>query len=170
MRRTLCVVVPFCWSESEATNGGPYRDVQNSSQSGQLAGKFPGKWDKLSSLIETIRFPVLGQVAPSTIGNSTSGQTVHQALKDLLKVKGIGLKKERLEKFLKVVDQVAPWFSVSGLLTGLRWEKLGKDLKFAEEQGVLAKGVLPVWKRIRNCIEDKERCGAELQKGNEALN
>ena len=112
----------------------------------------------------------MGQVAPSTMGNSTSGQTVHQALKDLLKVKGIGLKKETLENFLKAVDQVTPWFSVSGHLTGPSWEKLGKDLKFAEEQGVLAKGVLPVWKLIRNCIEDKERCGAELQKGNEALN
>ena len=85
-------------------------------------------------------------------------------------MKGIGLKKEALENFLKVVDQVAPWFSVSGHLTGLRWEKLGKDLKFAEEQGVLAKGVLPVWKLIWDCIKDKERCGAELQKGNEALN
>ena len=112
----------------------------------------------------------MGQVAPSTMGNSTSGQTVHQALKDLLKVKGIGLKKETLENFLKAVDQVAPWFSVSGLLTGLRWEKLGKDLKFAEEQGILTKGVLPVWKLVRNCIEYKERCGMELQKGNEALN
>ena len=67
--------------------------IQNSSQSGQLAGKFPGKWDKLSSRIETIRLLVLGQVAPSTMGNSTSGQTVRQALKDLLKVKGIRLKK-----------------------------------------------------------------------------
>jgi hypothetical protein len=117
-----------------------------------------------------IRFPVLGQVAPSTMGNSTSGQTVRQALKDLLKVKGIRLKKEILENFLKAVDQIAPWFSVSGHLTGLSWEKLGKNLKLAEEQGVLAKGVLPVWKLIRNCIEDKERCGVELQKGNEALN
>ena len=103
-----------------------------------------------------IRFPVLGQVAPSTMGNSTSGQTVRQALKDLLKVKGIGLKKETLENFLKAVDQMAPWFPVSGHLTGPSWEKLGKDLKFAEEQGVLTKGVLPVWKLIRNFIEDKE--------------
>jgi hypothetical protein len=126
------------------TNGGLYGDVQNSSQSGQLAGKFPGKRDNLSSQIETIRFLVLGQVAPSTMGNSTSDQTVHQALKDLLKVKGIRLEKEALENFLKAVDQVAPWFSVSGHLTGPSWEKLGKDLKFAEEQGILTKGVLPV--------------------------
>ena len=68
------------------------------------------------------------------------------------------------------MDQVAPWFPISGHLTGLSWEKLGKDLKFAEEQGVLTKGVLPVWKLVRNCIKDKERYGAELQKGNEALN
>jgi hypothetical protein len=78
--------------------------VQNSSQLEQLAGKFPGKWDELSSRIETIRFPVLGQVAQSTMGNSTSVQTVRQALKDLMKVKGIGLKKETLENFLKAVN------------------------------------------------------------------
>ena len=104
------------------------------------------------------------------MGNTTSGQSVHQALKDLLKEKGIGLKKETLENFLKAVDQVAPWFPVSGHLTGPSWEKLGKDLKFAEEQGVLVKGVLPVWKLVCNCIKDMEKCGAELQKGNEALN
>ena len=69
-----------------------------------------------------------------------------------------------------MVDQVAPWFPVSGHLTGPSWEKLGKDLKFSEERGILAKGALPVWKLVCNCIEDKERCGAELQKGNEALN
>ena len=65
---------------------------------------------------------------------------------------------------------MAPWFPVSGHLTGPSQEKLGKEVKFAEEQGILAKSVLPVWKLVRNCIEDKERCGAELQKGNEALN
>ena len=104
------------------------------------------------------------------MGNTTSGHSVCQALKDLLKVKGIGLKKETLGLFLNVADQVAPWFPVSGHLTGLSWEKLGKDLKFVGEWGILTEGVLPVWKLVRNCIEDKERCGAELQKGNEALN
>ena len=43
-------------------------------------------------------------------------------------------------------------------------------LEVAEEQTVLLKGVLLVWKLVRNCIEDRERCGAELQRGNEALN
>ena len=87
-----------------------------------------------------------------------------------MKVKGIGLKKETLENFLKAVDQVVPWFPVSAHLTGPSWEKLGKDLKFAEEQGVLVKMVLPVWKLVCNCIKDREKCGAELQKENEALN
>ena len=104
------------------------------------------------------------------MGNTISGHSVCQALKDLLKVKGIGPKRETLENFLKAVDQVAPWFPVSGHLTRPSQEKLGKEVKFAEEQGILAKSVLPVWKLVRNCIEDKERCGAELQKGNEALN
>ena len=58
----------------------------------------------------------------------------------MLKVKGIELKKETLENFLKAVDQVAPWFPVSGHLTGPSWEKLGKDLKFAVEHGVLSRG------------------------------
>jgi hypothetical protein len=44
-------------------------------------------------------------------------------------------------------------------------------LKFAEEQVILlAKRVLQVWKLVCNFIEDKKRCRAELQKGNEALN
>jgi hypothetical protein len=97
------------------------------------------------------------------MGNTTSGQSILQALKDLLKVKGIRLKKETLENFLKAVDQVASWFPVSGHLIGPSWEKLGKDLKFVEEQGVLVKGVLLVWKLVGNCIKDREKCGAELQ-------
>lgn len=97
----------------------------------------------------------MGQVAPSTMGNSTSAQIVRQALKDLLKVKGIGLKKETVENFLKAVDQVAPWFPVTGHLTMPSWEKLGKDLRFAKEQGVLPKGVLPVWKLVKNCTGDE---------------
>ena len=42
------------------------------------------------------------------MGNTISGHSVLQALKDLLKVKGIGLKKETLGLFLNVADQVAP--------------------------------------------------------------
>lgn len=28
---------------------------------------------------------------------------------------------------------------------------------------------MPVWKLVKNCIGDEERCGAELKKGNEAI-
>lgn len=47
--------------------------------------------------------------------------------------------------------------------------KIGKALRFAEEQGVLSKRVMLVWKLVKNCIGDEERCGAELKKGNEAI-
>lgn len=104
------------------------------------------------------------------MGNSTSAQTVCQALKYLLKLKGIRLKKEIVENFLKAVDQISPWFLVTGHLTMPIWKKLGKDLRFAKEQGVLPKGVLPVWKLVKNCIGDEERCGVELHKVNEGLN
>ena len=60
------------------------------------------------------------------MGNTISGHSVCQALKDLLKVKGIGLKKETLENFLKAVDQVAPWFPESG---HLNQTKLGEVRK-----------------------------------------
>jgi hypothetical protein len=52
------------------------------------------------------------------MGNTISVHSVRQALKDLLKVKRIGLKMETLENFLKAVDQVAPRFPVSGHLMG----------------------------------------------------
>ena len=63
-----------------------------------------------------------------------------------------------------------PWEQVKVHGFGTSCTKHHGDLRFAEEQGFLPKGVLPVWKLVRNCIEDRERCGAELQRGNEALN
>ena len=117
--------------------------VQNSSRSGRLVGKLPGKWDnqgsqfetiklpgkgdEKGSRFETIKFPVQEQVAPSTMGN-TSVHIVHQALKNLLKVKGIVLRKKTVENFLKAVDQVAPWFLVSGHLTMSSWKKNSKGI------------------------------------------
>jgi hypothetical protein len=66
--------------------------------------------------------------------------------------------------------KVKPWGQVKVHGFGTSCTKHHWDLRFAEEQGVLPKGVLLVWKLVRNCIEDRERCGAELQRGNEALN
>ena len=64
------------------------------------------------------------------------------ALQELLNSKGLKLKKGTLERFLGEVDLVAPWFVVSGNLTMASWEKLGKDLDFAWEQGPLAPGTV----------------------------
>ena len=63
-----------------------------------------------------------------------------------------------------------PWGQVKVHGFGTSCTKHHGDLRFAEEQRVLLKGVLPVWKLVRNCIEDRETCGAELQRGNEVLN
>ncbi|KAL6039592.1 hypothetical protein STEG23_002399 [Scotinomys teguina] len=47
------------------------------------------------------------------------------------------IKKSTLERFLEECDTVAPWFAVSGSLTVSSWEKLGRNLDFAAEQGTL---------------------------------
>jgi hypothetical protein len=74
-------------------------------------------------------------------------------------------KKERKRK-----DKVPTLGQVKVYGLGTSCTKHHWDLRFAEEQRVLPKGVLSVWRLVRNCIEDRERCGTELQRGNEALN
>ncbi|KAL6083361.1 hypothetical protein STEG23_036931 [Scotinomys teguina] len=82
---------------------------------------------------------------------------IFQALQELLQAKKFKIKKSTLERFLEECDSVAPWFAVSGNLTVPSWEKLGRDLDFAYEQGTLRAGVRPVWKLVRGCLED-QRC------------
>ena len=52
--------------------------------------------------------------------------------------------------------KVKPWGQVKVHGFGTSCTKHHGDLRFAEEQGVLPKGVLLVWKLVRNCIEDKD--------------
>ena len=103
------------------------------------------------------------------MGNSNSMQPLRDALKELLKVKGIGIKTQTLDEFLGAVDEIMPWFLVTGNLTPLCWGKLGGDLMFAEEQGILQRGVVPIWKLIGNCLGDEGSCAAEIKKGEELL-
>ena len=49
------------------------------------------------------------------------------------------------------------------------WEKLGKDLDFAWEQGTLRPGVHPVWCLVRSCLEDQKCFQANIEKGQAAL-
>ena len=73
-------------------------------------------------------------------------------------IKGLKLKKSTLERFLREVETVAPWFAISGNVTTSCWDKLGKDLDFASTQGTLKSGTKPIWKLVCSCIEDQKCC------------
>ncbi|KAG3274203.1 hypothetical protein H1C71_019758, partial [Ictidomys tridecemlineatus] len=90
------------------------------------------------------------------------------ALDGLLRSKGLEVKRSTLERFLQRVDTAAPWFAFWGSLTTPSWDKLGKDLDFAREQGMLEGGVIPLWKMVRSCLTDG-RCQEALVKGQEVL-
>ena len=90
------------------------------------------------------------------------------ALNELLRSKKLKIKRSILERFLNVCNTVAPWFAVSGSLSMSSWEKLGRDLDFAFEQGTLKSGVRPVWKLVRGCLED-QRCSEAVENGQAAL-
>ncbi|XP_031215363.1 endogenous retrovirus group K member 7 Gag polyprotein-like [Mastomys coucha] len=90
------------------------------------------------------------------------------ALQELLLARKLKIKKSTLERFLSECDAVAPWFVVSGNLTVSCWDKLGRDLEFAWEQGTLKKGVKPIWKMVRSCLED-QKCCKEIEEGQSAL-
>lgn len=74
------------------------------------------------------------------MGNGSS-HPLHKALKALLKTKGLKLRDKTLQDFLDQLDRVAPWFAVTGNLTLASWDKLGKDVERAEEQGTITGGV-----------------------------
>ena len=89
--------------------------------------------------------------------------------------RSLGRTSDKIEANIKLPGsrhkvKVKPWGQVKVHGFGTSCTKHHGDLRFAEEQGFLPKGVLPVWKLVRNCIEDRERCGAELQRSNEVLN
>ncbi|XP_006881306.1 PREDICTED: igE-binding protein-like [Elephantulus edwardii] len=101
------------------------------------------------------------------MGNSPSCP-VKTALKGLLKAKDLELKDRIIENFLKEVDRVAPWYAVSGHLTINSWDKLGRDLDAAWEEGHLRAGVRGVWKLVRDCLKN-DKCVTALRKSEEVL-
>ncbi|KAL6084226.1 hypothetical protein STEG23_004920 [Scotinomys teguina] len=99
---------------------------------------------------------------------ASPSRPIFLALNELLLTKKLKIKKSTLERFLEECDTVAPWFAVSGSLTVASWEKLGRDLDFAAEQGTLRSGVRPIWKMVRGCLED-QRYGEAVENGQAAL-
>jgi len=70
---------------------------------------------------------------------------------------------------LSECNAIAPWFSASGNLKVASWDKLGKDLDFAREQGTLRPGVRAVWHLVRSSLEDPKCCQVAIEKGQAAL-
>ena len=89
------------------------------------------------------------------MGTSQS-HPIFLALQELLLSKNLKIKKSTLERFLNECNTVAPWFAVYGSLTVDCWDRLGKDLDLAWDQGTLKGGVKPIWKLVRGCLEDKK--------------
>ncbi|KAL1781153.1 igE-binding protein-like [Sigmodon hispidus] len=78
------------------------------------------------------------------------------------------MKAQNLQAFLDAVDHCAPWFLVSGSLTGNSWEKLGKNLACAQKEGSLPPGLMSIWSMIRECL-DNHVGAAKLERGAEEL-
>lgn len=98
---------------------------------------------------------------------ASSSHPISSALQELLKSKGLKIQRKTTEKFLEC-DAIAPWFAVSGNLTVASWEKLGRDLDIAWEQGILKGGMRAVWKMVRSCLDD-ERCCKALEASQQVL-
>ncbi|ERE66066.1 putative Retrovirus-related Gag polyprotein [Cricetulus griseus] len=56
-----------------------------------------------------------------------------------------------------------------GNLSVASWDKLGKDLDFAWEQGTLKPYVRPVWQLVCSCLEDQEGNKKAIANGQAAL-
>ncbi|MEJ1280957.1 GATA zinc finger domain containing 1 [Cricetulus griseus] len=100
---------------------------------------------------------------------SSQSHPIFLALRELLHSKNVRLTKATLQRFLNECDAIAPWFAGSGNLSVASWDKLGKDLDFAWEQGTLKPCVRPVWRLVRSCLEDQEGNKKAIANGQAAL-
>lgn len=92
---------------------------------------------------------------------------VHSA-QAILRQRDLKISEGTLKKVLQDIDRTAPWFLVSGDLNVPSWDKLGKDLVRAREEGTLKAGTFPFWKLMRSCLKDDQNVEA-LKAGRRAL-
>lgn len=74
-----------------------------------------------------------------------------------------------MERFLAENDTIASWFAVSGNLTVSSWDKLGRELNSATEQGTLRKGVIFIWFELPRPPEFAVECEQLRLQGQGAL-
>lgn len=100
---------------------------------------------------------------------SSQSHPIFLALQELFESKKLKMKRSTMLTFLSECDIVAPWFAVSGNLSLPCWDKLGRDLDFAWEQGSLKPGVRPIWRLVRSCLEDQKCHQHAIEQGQAAL-
>ena len=86
----------------------------------------------------------------------------------LLKDRGLKISDRTVKNFLRDIDTQAAWFAVSGDLTVPCWEKLGRDLRRAKEEGSLKAGTFPLWRLIFACLKDGKHM-EQVRKGRRML-
>lgn len=122
--------------------------------------------------------PLLGSILPekegqAPAGYSASGLSIFAemgnvncgplalSLRMLLGARGIRMEKQTVLQFFKCINDLAPWFLPTGSLTLPSWEKLGRDIQFAEEQGTgVDPMVRPIWEMVRACLRTESMVGA----------
>ncbi|XP_063102724.1 uncharacterized protein LOC106028097 [Cavia porcellus] len=83
------------------------------------------------------------------------------SLRMLLGARGIRMEKQMVLQFFKCINDLAPWFLPTGSLTLPSWEKLERDIQFAEEQGMgVDPMVRPIWEMVRACLRTESMVGA----------
>ncbi|ERE74148.1 Retroviral matrix containing protein [Cricetulus griseus] len=151
-----------CWSRVDAASGGPYGESELLTV-GVVPVSSQGKWNHKVRGECGDRSPVKEHQGPRERGDKVSGKG---ATKPLGKRR---VTKATLQKFLNECDTIAPWFAALGNLMVASWDKLGKDLDFAWEQGTLKPSVSLVWHLVGSCLEDKEGNKKAIANGQAAL-
>ena len=88
----------------------------------------------------------------------------------LLRANGTPLKAKTARAFLHSVEKHVQWFLNEGRITAPLWERLGNDLRKADQAEPLPVGTIPIWSLVRGCLkEDKPSCREAIREGEEVL-
>ena len=123
-------------------------------------------WTHLQGTSRHFTVQVSGEVLPITsreggkIMGNVNSTPLARSLRTLLKTKDIKLGERTIRDFFAHIHAIAPWFWRTGSLTLPSWEKLGRDIQFAEEEGIIDPLVRPIWEMVRSCLRSESCFGA----------
>ncbi|XP_076434123.1 igE-binding protein-like [Peromyscus maniculatus bairdii] len=87
-------------------------------------------------------------------GAGADAANFHEPLQALLRQRDLKISAGTIKRIINDIDQIAPWFAVSGDLNLASWNKLGKDLEKANREDRIGKGTLPIWRLVRSSLRD----------------